>query len=110
MAAEAQKQGYRPNNGWERMLRRHLEKLFPETMLELQREGNLEAYLQSQTWDAMELASTLEDQGTDPHLAREAALEQLLPTPPEEQDRPEEWETEDARQPALDIAKKVLSK
>jgi len=42
----------------------------------------------------MQLAERLEDEGTDPHTARELALEQLLPKAPDEEDKPEPWEVD----------------
>ena len=98
LAAEALKQGYLKNNPWERMLRRHLLRLFPELVEELQQERSLEAYLQAQTYDAMCYAERLEDQGTPPEVARELALERLLPRPADEEDRPEGWELAGAEQ------------
>jgi hypothetical protein len=91
-AAEAVKAGYMPKNHWERMLERHLRRLFPQLVQELG--DDLEAYLVVMTYDAMNLANRLEDEGTDPHTARELALEQLLPKAPDEEDRPEPWEVE----------------
>jgi hypothetical protein len=44
-AKAAVKAGYIPGNAWERMLARHLNRLFPEKVAELQKTGDLEAYL-----------------------------------------------------------------
>lgn len=85
---------YHPGNQWERMLERHLRQFFPELVSELA--SNLPAYLSVQTASAMDLAERLEDQGTPPDAARELALSQLLPTPPDELEQPTRWEAEEA--------------
>ena len=93
-ARQAVQEGYRPGNPWEKSLQRHLEQNFLDQVRELRRSGELKAYLQVMTWAAMQLAESLEERGTPPDVARELALDQLLPTPPEQQDQTQPWETE----------------
>lgn len=69
--------GYLPGNSWERMLQKNLD---PVLVKELGTE--LQAYLQVQTNNAMELAERMEEQGTPPELARSTALASLLGTLP----------------------------
>lgn len=101
MAAEAIENGYQPGNSWERSLKRHLERLFPELVKELG--SDLESYLQVQTHDAMDLATRLEDEGTPPQMARELAMQRLYPTPEDEIPQTEQWEM-DAQNAALNEA------
>src|ERR1700731_3677544 len=91
-ANEAIKEGYVVRNQWERMLEKHLKKFFPDLVRELA--NDLPAYLIVQTYNAMSMANRLEDEGTDPHTARELAMADLLPRAPDEEDRPEPWELE----------------
>jgi hypothetical protein len=107
-ANEAIKEGYVVRNQWERMLEKHLKKFFPDLVRELA--NDLPAYLIVQTYDAMSMANRLEDEGTDPHTARELALADLLPTPPEDQDRPEPWELEGAIATMEAAAERVLER
>lgn len=78
MAAAAVKAGYQPGNSWEHLLLRSLKRSQPELVRELG--PNLQYHLQVEVHDAMELASRLEGQGTDPHTAKELAMHQLLGT------------------------------
>ena len=106
-ADEAVNQGYMPGNAWERELGRHLESLFPQLVKELGKD--LEAYCQVQTWEAMELADRLENQGTPPDVARDLAREQLLPRPPVEQGQTTEWEQEGGQASMEEAAEQFLT-
>jgi hypothetical protein len=110
-AAEAIKAGYMAGNGWEEMLRRHLTRCRPDLVKELQASKDLEAYLQVKTWDAMEFEENLLDSGTDPHLARQLTMEELLSArAPEEEDRPERFEVEDSLENQEAAAMRALAK
>lgn len=74
-AQRAQAEGYLPGNHWEQMLRRGMN---DSLKVELQRTGDLEAYLQTRTHRAMEEYDRLLEEGTPPQTARELALEDLL--------------------------------
>jgi hypothetical protein len=107
-AAQALQEGYQPGGTWERQLRRHLERFFPALVQELQAQGDWEAYLQAQTWEAKNFYADLCEQGLPPESARELAMERLFPKAPEDEDRPEPWELEGAQESALEAARKVL--
>lgn len=94
LADKAVEEGYQPGNEWEAMLRRHLNRCFPERVKELG--PNLESYLRAATFEAMLFAERLEEQGTPNQDAEELALRQLLPTAPDEIDRPSRSEMEHA--------------
>ena len=90
----------------EAMLERHLKQFFPELVKELGAE--LPDYLTVQAADAMEVYLRLTDEGTNPETAMELAREQLLPTPPDEVDRPEPWEQEAGQADSEAAALKAL--
>jgi len=92
MAADARKAGYQPGGPWELRLRDHIKNNFPKLAKELGKD--LPFYLQVTTFDATELQSRLRAEGTDPFVARELALEQLLRTPGSDEEG--EGEPEDA--------------
>lgn len=106
-AAQAKKEGYLPGNPWEKMLQRHLERLFPLLVKELG--PDLKPYCQTMTSEAMDLADKLENQGTDPETARELAMDRLLPKPPDEQENSEPWEVEGGEAALTDAAQQFLT-
>lgn len=93
-AKEAVDQSYQPGNNWESMLRRHLNRCFPDLVKELG--DDLEAYLRATTFEAMLMCERLEDQGTPTDVAEELARDQLLQRPPDEQERTTQAEMEDS--------------
>jgi hypothetical protein len=107
-AKDLMDKGHQRNVQWEIMLKNHLRRCFPDLLAELQAERIVAPYLIVKTASAMELANRLMDQGTPPDTARSLALEELLPVPPEEQDRPAEWELEGAQESMIEAARQVL--
>src|SRR5579859_1567079 len=93
-AQQAVKEGYQPRNLWERDLKKHLKRCFPELLAELTREKCLNAYLMARTHSAMQLENFLLAQGASPEDAREDARQRLLPRPPEEEERTQAWESQ----------------
>ena len=86
-----------PNQEWMDFLLDSLERSQPEKLKELQKDGDLQAYLKVRVSSAMEDYQTFQDGGMSPNEAYEMAMEQLLlSTDPESQETPEEWETEGA--------------
>jgi hypothetical protein len=80
-AAEAKEEGYDSGGRLEFVLERHLKANFPEKVVELG--GDLKSYLETMVWDAMMLWERLEDEGTPLQMAKELAMEHLLPKPTE---------------------------
>jgi hypothetical protein len=78
--------------------KRHMERLFPEKVKELKAAGQWEDYLVANVTRALEMENRIEDQGVDPQMAREIAMQELMPRPPDEEDQPEEWEVEVAQE------------
>ena len=78
-AAEAIQSGYQPGNDWEAMLLRYLKEEQPEKVAKLEAEGNLLAYAQKLTWDAMQRQEQLEKDGVPTQTAQELALAELFP-------------------------------
>ena len=109
-AEKAIKAGYQPKCKWEMMLRRHLERYFPDLTKELKANGVWEAYLQTRTHHSTEEFLDMEEQGMSAEAAQELTLQSLLPTPPDEIDRPEEWEREAAQSDLTAATERYLSK
>ena len=108
LAQAARTEGYVPGP-WQALLRSHLMRLFPELVTELRSKGDLESYLQVKTWSALDYQETMIEQGTPPDLARSEALEQLLPRPSDELDRPSDWERESAEADSMEAAQRFLT-
>lgn len=106
-AAAAEEAGYLAGNDLEKSLERHLRRLFPDLVTELG--ADLTPYLEVQVHLAHERMYRMEDQGMDPQAAREMALADLYPTPPDEQDQPEPWEVDDAQAATNDAALRTLT-
>lgn len=109
LAAEAVKSGYQPGNSWEAMLDRHLQSHLPDLVKELNQSGDYQAYLQARTNNCLDEYLAMVDQGTDPHEARSSAMRTLLPTPPDEIDRPEAWEQEAGMSDQMEATERFLS-
>ncbi len=107
-AKQAVQAGYLAKNQWERDLKRHLERCFPELLKELQAGGEVNAYLIVKTSSAMDLMHFLVNQGGSPEDARQAARERLLCRPPEEEDRNQEWESQTGEDSAAGVASQIL--
>jgi hypothetical protein len=84
---------YIRKNQWEEKLRRHVEKYLPNLAKELRKTGDFEAYLVVETAAAQDNYNLMTSQGMSADDARQAALADLLPTPPDEVNRPPTWET-----------------
>jgi hypothetical protein len=78
-AAEAIEEGYLPGNRWEAWRMKYLRENQPELVKELEADGDLKEMVQVQTWRAMKLQESLEDEGTPPETAQELALANLFP-------------------------------
>lgn len=89
LASQALKEGYQQGNPWERQLSKHLRRLFPALVLELNSTNDLKPYLIVKTSQALDLLETLESQGADPETAKELALDELLMKTPDDQERPD---------------------
>lgn len=107
-ATAARKAGYTPKGNWERTLRKHLNLCFPALVKELGPE--LDDYLQATVWEAMEAEERLLDKGTDPQVARELVMADLLQVPADEQDKVEPWEREGAEATATEAAEEFLTR
>lgn len=105
-ANEAIKQGYPKGNPWERAFHKHLLQNSPALAQEFQAERCLEAFLVVRTSEAMDRANQLEAQGTDPQIARELALAELLEAPPPP--AVTQWEQEGAEQDVISAVEKHL--
>lgn len=81
-ADKARADDYQPGSR-EPMLNRHMRANFPELVKELEKAGDYQDYLVTKVAASREMEFQLHDQGTDPHTARELAMADLLPTPPE---------------------------
>ena len=101
-------EGYRPKNPWERQLLRHLTKFFPKLLLELQNLQSVNAYLIVTVSRIMDLEDRMLDQGVDPQDARTLALQELFPNPPEDEDRPANWEVESGVDSQTGVARQLL--
>lgn len=102
---------YLQSNPWQTMLQRHLERLFPKLVTELKAAGDYQAYLVVQTSAALDLNVRLvNEDGSHPEDAREMALAQLLPRPPDELDLPEPWEHEDGLDDQAQAAEQTLTR
>jgi hypothetical protein len=104
--AEALKAGYQKTDEWEGLLARSLHRCNPS--LEAELGADLKAYLVTRTHWARELEKLLVSQGTDPLMARELALDELLEKAPEDQPRTEKWELEGAQEDAIAACQQAL--
>jgi hypothetical protein len=77
-AKEALANGAKPGRPWERLLDRTLRRNRPELVKQLEDQGDYQSYLLVRTDRAIEMFLKLEEEGTDPHTARELALNDLL--------------------------------
>ena len=109
LATEAIADGYQPGNGWETMLDQHLRQYFPDLVQELSQKGTYREYLQAQTNSSLNEYLVMTDQGMEPRTAHELALKALLPTPPDEVDRPEDWEREAGMSDQMEATERFLS-
>ena len=83
--------GYIRGNQWEDKLRRHVTQYLPKLAKELGKE--LDDYCIVRVNTAQEQMALMISQGMKPDEAREQALSDLLPTPPDEVNRTPPWET-----------------
>lgn len=77
LAEKAVAEGYRPGNNWEKWLERHMREHLPVLTKELG--SDFAAYLTTRTADALDLENRLILDVTEPRLARELAIRELLP-------------------------------
>ena len=106
-AAEAEAEGHKYSE-FQAMLDQHLRQLFPVLVKELEATGDYPAYLVVKAADAGRLEATMLAQGTHPLAARELMMDELLPKPPDEEDRPTKCETEGAQADMMAGAFKFL--
>ena len=98
---------YPAGNPWEQMLRRALLRANPRLVGELAATKDLEPYLRVMTAGAMDYADQLEKQGTPPDVARELAMEYLLPASAEP---PARWEQAGAEEDLTEPARQFLTR
>lgn len=87
------------NHPWADTLKKSLAAVEPQTLAELEANGELNAFLSVKVDECMKNIRTNQQVGMDYEAAKESAFDSMLPKEPEDV---EDWEREGAEQDAID--------
>ena len=85
---------------WADLLKRSLAQVEPETLAELEANGELDAFLSVKVNECIVSIRAMQKQGMDYEDAKECAFDSMLPKQPEES---EQWEQEGAEADAVSV-------
>ncbi len=97
----------RANHPWAVLLRKTLAQVAPATLGEFEADGELDAYLSVKVDECEKSIRTMVAQGMERDVAREIAMQAMLPQPEEEV--AEDWEKEGADADAIDALEEWIN-